>query len=306
MDAASLGTVLDTLTLSHGFRPTPAGPIGVRHGLPVRVAEEKSAERNNQKVLRVVVGTADEDSAAAAAGAVKERRKQLPAKVLGVQPTWGGIVVDLPRKLASAPPDEALEAIDAVLQTVAMVPGSAPQQTDGSHLTTVDGVPMFLTAEEREALTSEARQYAEAYAAIRPNLLGGLLAGAGGALVLALVWAALLAYAGYQLWLVAIGGGLLVAWLAVYVGRRVVLPLQVGIFVLTLLGVLLGEVLGLALMIQREFGFFSLAVAIEEYAAYVEFDPGGALFALGGGLIGAYFGIRKARKPSFDRQIDVH
>jgi hypothetical protein len=225
---------------------------------------------------------------------------------MAIEPVPGGLYVDLPNKLASAPPTEALTAIDAVLEAVASVPGAAPPRSDGTQLTSVDGVPLFLTAQEREALAAESQAAAEAYAAIRPNLVAGLGAGAVGAVVLALVWAALLAYANYQFWLVAIGGGVLVAWLAVRAGRRVVLPLQVGIFALTIAGVLLGEILGLALWVHREFGVFDLAFAIEDYVVYFGEDPGGAMFALGGGLVGAYFGIRSARKPSFERQIDVH
>lgn len=305
MDATASGTLTDVLTLQHGFRPTPNGPIGVRHGLPVRIAIERAPQRNNQKVLRLSIGTADLPTAEAAVQAIQQDKKTLPAKLYAAQVVEGGIIVDLPAKLDKDGAD-GLTALDAVTERVARVPGAAPQAAEGAQLTTVDGVPWWLTASDREAIEAQARADADAYAAIKPNVAGGLIAAGVGALVLGIAWALLLAYAEYQIWAIAIGGGLLISFLAVKVGRRAVLPLQVGIFAFTLFGVLFGEILGLALAIQRVFGEFDLGLAFEAYTEFMSEEPTDVLFALGGGLIGAFFGIKAASKPTFDRSVEVH
>ncbi|MTV26532.1 hypothetical protein FTX61_14080 [Nitriliruptoraceae bacterium ZYF776] len=305
MDATASGTLQDVLTLQHGFRPTASGPIGIRHGLPVRVAAERNPQRNNQKVLRFSIGTADLPTAQAAVAQLQQERKQFPVKLHGVEVVEGGLIVDLPPKLDKSG-HEGLAALDGLTQRIAQIPGAVPVAPEGAQLTTVDGVPRWLTAADRQAIEAQARAEAEAYAAIKPNVPGGLIAGSVAALVTAGAWATLYAYANARAWFVAILGGLLISFVTIKVGRRTVLPLQVGVFVLALAAVALGEVLGLALEGNRYGAGFDVSRAFDLYMRFLGDNLSGVLFALGGGVVGAVIGLQAASKPTFDRAIEVH
>ena len=299
MPSAATG-LFDALT-RHGFRPTANGHLGVHHGVPLRVSKERSPTRNNAEVLRLSIGLAGPEAAAAAKDALA--RKDLTTKVHLVEVAHGGVVVDLPRKLAKGDdPQPGLDAIDAVVQRVTALPGAVATPAEGAQLTTVDGVPRWMTEADRQALERETEAAAAAYAAIEPNLVGGIVAGAVGAVVVAIVWALLLRFANLQWWGIAIGGGALIAFLAVRVGRRIVVPLQVGVVLLAVAGVMLGQILGAALIVQQFTGSLDVGLAIE----VVTEDVGGTLFALAGAVVGAIVGLRAAAKPQFQRDIAVH
>jgi hypothetical protein len=304
MDTTSAVTLDGLLTQQHDFRPTDRGPIGTLAGLPLRVSAER--DDGNKKVLRLWLGIPSAEIAEGVRDALESDSGTLPVKPRSVIAADVGVVVDLPGKLSKAPVGDALAAVEAVVQRAALVPGAARGRSDGAELTTVDGFPRWLTAQEREDLVEEARMMAEAYAAVEPRVGRGLVAGAVGALITAIVWAVIWLI-GFQAWFIAIGGGLLIAFLAVRAAGRVTVALQAGIFVLTVLAVLFGEILGVALYISREFGVFDLIGSIEIYLVDVVGEaPGDVLFALGGGLVGAWFGIRSARKPTFERDIENH
>jgi hypothetical protein len=303
MTATRSTTLDDLLVLRHEFRPTPRGPIGILAGLPVRVSQERDGD--GRRTLRVWIGLAIPEVSAAVRDAILSDGRTLPVKPRAVTAFDVGVAIDLPGKLSNDGED-ALVAVESVVRRAAVVPGAGAAPAEDARLTVVDGFPRWMTPSEREELMAEAETAAQAYESLAPRLGLGVVAAGVGGLIIAVVWASILAYIGYQLWLVALGGGLMVAFLAVVAARRVTVPLQVAVFAFTLGGVLLGEILGMALVIRAEFGVFDLVGSARFYLAFVQEAPGDVLFALGGGLVGAVVGVKVAERPTFHREIEEH
>jgi len=114
------------------------------------------------------------------------------------------------------------------------------------------------------------------------------------ALAAAIVWGLIGAYWEFQSWLVAIGAGLLIGRAVAYGAVTVNRAIQGIIVVLTLGAILLGEILGMAFGLNIEFGQFDIPFAYTLYTDNLDVVRGQLLFALGGGLFGAFLGAQKA------------
>lgn len=119
----------------------------------------------------------------------------------------------------------------------------------------------------------------------------GLVLAIGAAGVGALAWALLLAYAEIQSWLLGIGIGWLVGTAALRGAGTLDTRLKVVVGLLPIAAVLLGEVLGVALLWNKEYGFFDLPLAAEFYFDHLGQFGGDSLFALGGGALGAWTAV---------------
>lgn len=118
----------------------------------------------------------------------------------------------------------------------------------------------------------------------------------GVAIAGAVVWALLLAYAEVQLWLLAIGIGWLVGQAAVRGAERMTDSLRVVVVLLTLGAVVVGQLLGFTLQLNREAGILDFAFAMELYFDNLDTFGGDLLFALGGGGMGAWVAATQSNK----------
>jgi len=124
----------------------------------------------------------------------------------------------------------------------------------------------------------------------------GVMFAVGVAIAGAVVWAMLLAYAEIQSWLLAIGIGWLVGQAAVRGAERMTDSLRVAVVLLTLGAVVVGQLLGFTLQLNREVGILDFAFAMELYFDNLDTFGGDLLFALGGGGMGAWVAATQSNK----------
>lgn len=110
-------------------------------------------------------------------------------------------------------------------------------------------------------------------------------------------WGLLIAYAELQSWLLAIAIGAAIGWIASRFVEKPTMAIQVAVVVLTLGSVFLGQILGMAFAMLKEFDNFDLPLATDLYFDLLRFDDvrNDLLFALGGGAIGAFYAVRMIR-----------
>jgi len=121
----------------------------------------------------------------------------------------------------------------------------------------------------------------------------GLVFAVAAAVAGAVVWALILAYAEIQAWLIGIGIGYLIGIAAIRGAGKVTNQLRVAVIALTIGAVIVGELLGTALLINKELGFFDFPFAVELY-----FDNlgGDFAFALGAAAVGCWAALSATRK----------
>jgi hypothetical protein len=140
------------------------------------------------------------------------------------------------------------------------------------------------------------------------NLPLAVITAAALALVTAIGWAAVTIATHRMFWLVAVGGGLLVGWGTTRAAGRGGRSVQAVGVVFTLLGVLLGEIFVIAYRVKEYVTARHLTISWMDFAEAVPrlLWASGAetLFALGGGLIGAYYAARKAAKPTLAVKVE--
>ena len=124
----------------------------------------------------------------------------------------------------------------------------------------------------------------------------GVMFAGGVAIAGAVGWALLLAYAEIQSWLLAIGIGWLVGQAAVRGAERMTDSLRVAVVLLTLGAVVVGQLLGFTLQLNREVGILDFAFAMELYFGNLDTVGGDLLFALGGGGMGAWVAATQSNK----------
>ena len=131
-----------------------------------------------------------------------------------------------------------------------------------------------------------------------PGAARALWAGLAMAVVGAVAWGLLGAYAELQSWIVAIAIGLGVGWVMTRLVERPTMGLQIAAVLFTLGAVVLGQVLIVAFSANRLFGVFDLGLAWEAYReAVADGDiTQDLLFGLGGGAIGAFYSLRMLRQ----------
>jgi hypothetical protein len=129
-----------------------------------------------------------------------------------------------------------------------------------------------------------------------PDFRRGLFLAVAAAVVGALAWALLLAYADIKSWLLGIAIGWLVGTAAIRGAGRFDDRLKVTVALLTLGAVVVGEFLGVALALNKEFGFFDLPLAIEFYMNNLDEFGGEAFFSLVGGALGAWTAVSQSQR----------
>lgn len=130
----------------------------------------------------------------------------------------------------------------------------------------------------------------------------GLMLAIGAALIGSVAWAVLLAYLEIQSWLLGLGIGWLIGIAALRGAGRLTTNLKFAVAALAMASVLFGEVLGVALLFNKDYGFFDLPLAAEVYFENLDQFMSDFLFALGGGALGAWTAINTDKKPTPKRQ----
>ncbi len=185
--------------------------------------------------------------------------------------------------------------------------GTAP--ADGKLLALVDNLPVLATPEELRALKERGTEMNEAYLKIEPRRAAAIGAMTGAAIAGAVVWALIGTFLRLQAWIVAIGIGYGISWLARRVGGRVDGLTRAAAFVLTLACTILGEILSVAFYLQREGHGFDPLLAAGLYLEALGAGTGGIwgslLFALGGGALGAWYALKNAAPPVLIPQIET-
>lgn len=123
----------------------------------------------------------------------------------------------------------------------------------------------------------------------RRGLVFAVLAAAVGAVA----WALILAYAEIQSWLLGIGIGYLIGLAAIRGAGKVNRQLLVVAVVLTFLAVIVGEVLGTAMLINKDFGIFDVDLARRLYFDNLGGDFAFALGSAAAGALAVFFATRE-------------
>lgn len=178
----------------------------------------------------------------------------------------------------------------------------------GKKTALVNGLPTMISDAELAEIRTIGSKLQEAYGQIPIHRAAGLAGAALAAILGAVVWGLIGAYANLQAWIVAIGIGWAVAWAAVKLAKRPDKAIRAAVFVFTVLSVILGQILTLAFLVQKEHGVFPdlLQVTQVYFGLLSEGDLlGDFLFAAGGGVVGAWYAIQKLAPPAFEPQIET-
>ncbi len=159
-----------------------------------------------------------------------------------------------------------------------------------------------------ERLGHEVRQAIERYDAAPTNLPLAVLAAAVLAVVGAVAWAGIAIATNRVVWLVAIGAGILIGWGTARAAGKGGPLIQGTAALFTVASVLLGELLLVAYHVQEQAQRTGQQVSWPAFAAAAPAVlwqlSGETLFALGGGLIGAWYATRRAAHPTIEARVE--
>ena len=159
-----------------------------------------------------------------------------------------------------------------------------------------------------ERLQHEAKLAAQRYEELPVNVPLATLTAAALAVVAALVWAGIAIATNRMFWLIAIGGGALIGWGTIRAaGRGGRVPKVLGA-AFTVISVLLGQVLFVAYQFQKyaqsQGGTVNWNVFASKIPVILADLGGDTLFALGAGLVGAFYAVRSAGKPRLEVTVE--
>jgi hypothetical protein len=199
---------------------------------------------------------------------------------------------------------DRVNVVAAVLKSICSSPGTLCRvcgKANPGDLLLLNGLVDRVCAGCLEKLDAAAREQELAYEQLKMNLPLAVIVGLVLAVVGAIGWAAVLILAQRMFWILAIGIGLMIGYGTTKAAGKGGVGLQVLIFILTVASVLMGLVFysGYSLwqhakasgLVVNWFEFFKLIPAI------LIGGKGDTVFSLVGGLIGAYYASRFARKP---------
>jgi len=159
-----------------------------------------------------------------------------------------------------------------------------------------------------ERLQHEARQASARYDEAPMNLPLAVAAAAVLAVAGAAAWAGIALATNRVFWLVAIGVGLAIGWATTWAAGKAGRVVQVLGALATVVSVLLGELFLVAYHVQQQARRGGQQVDWAAFAAgapTILWDLGAeALFALGGGLIGAWYAARLAARPKIEVRVE--
>jgi hypothetical protein len=210
--------------------------------------------------------------------------------------------------------DAVAAEVDALLHAVQTASPPAPARCrvcgsdSGAEPVLLNGVVDRVCPACTERLQHEVRQAMERYDAAPLNLPLAVLTAAVLAGLGAVVWAGLAVATHRVFWFVAIGAGLLIGWGTTMAAGKRARPVQVTAAVFTLVSVLLGELLLVGYHLQQQAQRSGQQV---DWAAFATAAPnilwrlgGETAFAVGGGLLGAWYATRMAARPKLEARVE--
>ena len=160
-----------------------------------------------------------------------------------------------------------------------------------------------------ERLRHEARRASQQYDDLPLNLPLAIVTAALVAVLAALAWAGIAAATNRMFWAVAIGSGALIGYCTTRVVGRGGIGVQCVTGLFTVISVLLGQASFLAWQVHKHAQTRGLQINWKTFAGYVPSllwaDTASTLFALGGGLLGAYYAVKRAAKPKIEVRIET-
>jgi len=160
-----------------------------------------------------------------------------------------------------------------------------------------------------ERLRHDVRRASQQYDDLPLNLPLAVMTAAVTAAVAALAWAGIAVATNRMFWAVAIGSGALIGYCTTRVVGRGGIAVQGVTGVFTVISVLLGQALFLAWQVHKHAQARGLKVDWKVFTAYIPSllwaDTGSTLFALGGGLLGAYYAVKRAAKPKLEVRVET-
>jgi len=310
---AVVGEASRKLGLRTAQRPDIA--YGVKDGYLVQVASGTAdGGACAVEIVRYVDSSRDESvrsavaaSEAVARGAIKSRDIQI----------GDGLAIHRRRRrlFRSVDAGAVVSDVDALVASIkrACPPPAAACRLCGS---TSASEPMLLNdVVDRvcpsciERLRHEVRRASQQYDDLPLNLPLAVSTAAITAAVAALAWAIIAVATNRMFWAVAIGSGALIGYCTTRVVGRGGIAVQGVTGLFTIVSVLVGQALFLAWQVHKHAQARGLVVDWKVFTKYVPSllwaDTGSTLFALGGGLLGAYYAVKKAAKPKLEVRVET-
>lgn len=204
--------------------------------------------------------------------------------------------------------------LEALVRGVSLASPAAPARCrlcgseSGADPVLVNGVVDRVCPACAERLQHEARQASARYDEAPMNLPLAVAAAAVLAVAGAAAWAGIAIATHRVFWLVAIGVGLAIGWTTTRAAGKAGRAVQVLGGIATVISVLLGELFLVAYHLQqqaRRGGHQVDWVAFFSAAPSILWQLGGeTLFALGGGLIGAWYAARLSARPKIEVRVE--
>ena len=313
---ASLAETVTQVGTRLGLKSVPGKPIayGVKDGHLVQVAQGVDGRvpcittivRYGDPARDAAVRDAVAASADVAAAGVKAPRVRIVDGVLvhnHRKPTFGALDADA-----------VTGGAEALLRAIA--PAAPPMAArcrlcgsdSGAEPILVNDVVDRICPACVERLQHEAKRAREAYADAPLNMPLALVVAAVLAAAGALAWAGIAVATSRAFWLVAIGIGLAIGWSVSRVAGKGGPVTQTIVVAFTVASVLLGELLVVAYYVNQRAARVGRQV---DWVAFLGSAPQilwslgtDTLFALGGGLIGAWYAARLAARPRIEVRVD--
>lgn len=279
-------------------RSSQGSVYGAIDGRPVHLFE--GADNNGKPILGLAIGMPSMDAAESTADTWVDEFSFVKKPMVSAEENV--VVAEIPYRVADLLGSEELAS-----RIEQMVTASAPWGSvhRNARPALVNGVPAYLTETEAANITYEGRLMVDEYEQISTRWVPALLAGLLGTVISALVWAAISVVTEREFWLVAIGAGFLISYLAIRGAGKTNLGLQVIVGAFTVASVFLGQFLTVAWVMNQEFVGLTVGSIANVYRSVLAEDIGLLLFGLGGGLVGAWYGVRFASKPQLMPEIEL-
>jgi len=312
---ASMAGVLSEVGRRLGLasQPNPSNVIGELDGYQVQLTAAK-VEGTDAIVARIRHGSPDAEDV------VREGLAGADTASVGIKPkdvkVDGGMVMytqkrSFARALNVDSVANAFELLFAAVKSSSQPSANACRMCGGADIAgprllngVVDRVCDSCIA-KLHAAVDEARA---AYDAIPTNVLFATIAAAILAIVGAVVWAGIGVATGRMYWIVAIGVGLLIGFGVTKTARKRSAVTQTLCIAFTLLSVLFGQLMWIGYHVVQQAGEEGVSVHWGKFllaAPAILIDTGSdTVFALGGGLMGAFYAARMAGRPKMDVRVE--
>jgi hypothetical protein len=296
-----------------GLSSTRAGLVfGLKDGYPVQLAARRT---NNHEAVVEIIRYDDAARDQAVCQAIQASAKAGGIKARQLKVGDGLVVYEHPRRLFGSLRADAVAAeLEALLRAVKDAAPARPascrlcRSSTGAEPMLLNGVVDRVCPSCVERLQHEAKITARQYESLPMNMPLAVLVAAILAVVSAAVWAAILIGTNRMYWAIAIGIGAVIGWGTTRAAGKGGLPVQVTGGLFTIASVLLGQVFFIAWLANKYAESRGTHIDWNAFAAAVPgllWESGAdTLFSLGGGLLGAFYAIRRAGKPKIEVSVE--